>query len=57
MNMDLHEKQIRCLAVEHKYIDEDTIDCRVFSRWVRDCADCSFSYITRPSLGRIEQCT
>ena len=46
--MELHEKEKRCLAAEQRYTGECTQDdCRVYSRWVRDCADCSFNYLDR----------
>ena len=52
-NMDNDEKKRRCLAVEQRHTGEHTTPaCRVYSRWVPDCADCSFSYLTRQGLGR-----
>ena len=50
--MDIEEKKTRCHNVETRNPCGDTPGgCKVYSRWVYDCADCSFSYLTRPQMG------
>ena len=46
--MDYAEKDIRCgAAIVGRSIRSDGRGCRVYARYVRDCGDCSFSFITR----------
>ena len=50
--MDYEEKVQRCKDAEYVQVSETCIRCRVYSRWVSDCPDGSFSSISRPGLGR-----
>lgn len=37
------EKNMRCRATKTRYdAATDTLDCKVYARWVRQCDDCSF---------------
>ena len=47
--MDYAERYERCLAAPRRTSDEleEPGQCRVYSRWVDNCGDCSFSYYTR----------
>ena len=46
--MDKVEKMIRCSeAPTRERMGKPIGHCRVYSRWVRDCHDCSFSWRTR----------
>ena len=44
-NMDKEEMDRRCDSAEVRGTINfgESYDCRVYSRWVRDCGDCSFN--------------
>lgn len=50
--MNIEEKIQRCADAEYIQESETLVRCKVYARWVSDCADCSFSSVTRQSLGR-----
>ena len=51
-NMNYDEKRRRCMDAKKRYTNIFPAPCRVYTRWVMDCNDCSFSYLSRPNHGR-----